>query len=371
MQEGEEENLGQYLELMDIGEAYGYVMVLSFGERAENGQMTNVTGSSVRMNQHYDRLSQLLSEAFGCITGPVMGNRIVLYVPCREAEMSYQERADLVGFVRKLLTKLEQEFGLTFAAGIGDVFEVHESHASYTEAMNALRRGQGHVLHIMDLQQSNNSRPFPLELEDRYVQLCLKTDSDGADECMERIFSWFAGEGEMTPDEIKMRLLKLYLRLEDRCAEMELIPQSETAGIPEFSALQSMEDPDRIFEWFRSVTHQLMSLMKHGRKSETESIVGQAVGYIRLHFHEEITLDELSRRANISPYYFSKLFKQTTGENFIEYLTSLRMEKAKEYLANQKNSVKEVSAMCGYSDPNYFARIFKKNTGMSPREFRG
>ena len=73
---------------------------------------------------------------------------------------------------------------------------------------------------------------------------------------------------------------------------------------------------------------------------------------------------------DISPYYFSKLFKEETDQTFVEYLTGLRVEKAKEMLISPAASIKEVCMAVGYSDPNYFSRIFKKVTGRTPTEYR-
>ena len=81
-------------------------------------------------------------------------------------------------------------------------------------------------------------------------------------------------------------------------------------------------------------------------------------------------MDEVSGIVNISPYYFSKIFKEDTGENFIEYLTNIRIEKAKELLSGSDYSMKEICAMVGYSDPNYFSRTFKKNVGVTPTEYK-
>jgi two-component system, response regulator YesN len=83
-----------------------------------------------------------------------------------------------------------------------------------------------------------------------------------------------------------------------------------------------------------------------------------------------LSLDDVSREVNVSPYYFSKLFKEETGENFIEYLTAIRMEKAKELLSQTGKSMKEICSEVGYTDPNYFSRSFKKNVGVTPTEFK-
>ena len=73
---------------------------------------------------------------------------------------------------------------------------------------------------------------------------------------------------------------------------------------------------------------------------------------------------------NISPYYFSKVFKEEAGENFIEYLTRTRIGNAKEFLKRSELSIKEICLMSGYGDPNYFSRIFKKQEGVTPSEYR-
>ena len=73
---------------------------------------------------------------------------------------------------------------------------------------------------------------------------------------------------------------------------------------------------------------------------------------------------------NISPYYFSKVFKEESGLNFIEYLTNIRIDKAKELLDSTSLSIKEICVSCGYTDPNYFSRSFKKKVGVTPTEYK-
>ena len=107
------------------------------------------------------------------------------------------------------------------------------------------------------------------------------------------------------------------------------------------------------------------------KKEEHENqIVVKAKDYIQKNFQNDLSLDEVSRQLDLSMYYFSKLFKEETGNNFVEYMTNLRMEKAKELLQKDELSMKEICSAVGYSDPNYFSRIFKKNTGATPTEYR-
>ena len=85
---------------------------------------------------------------------------------------------------------------------------------------------------------------------------------------------------------------------------------------------------------------------------------------------KDISLDDISRELDISPYYFSKLFKEETGENFVEYVTARRISKAKSLLKEADKSIKEICMEVGYSDPNYFSRIFKKYQGVTPTEYK-
>ena len=107
------------------------------------------------------------------------------------------------------------------------------------------------------------------------------------------------------------------------------------------------------------------------RAEKSGSIIETAKEYIRNNYSKDISLDEVSGVVNISPYYFSKIFKEDTDENFIEYLTNIRIGKAKELLDTTEYSMKEICSMVGYSDPNYFSRSFKKNVGVTPTEYKG
>ena len=65
-----------------------------------------------------------------------------------------------------------------------------------------------------------------------------------------------------------------------------------------------------------------------------------------------------------------KLFKEEIGENFIDYITLNRLQQAKKMLQDRSLSIKEISVDCGYSDPNYFSKLFKRIVGLTPTEFR-
>ncbi|HEY3366738.1 MAG TPA: response regulator [Symbiobacteriaceae bacterium] len=98
--------------------------------------------------------------------------------------------------------------------------------------------------------------------------------------------------------------------------------------------------------------------------------VEQGKRYIAAHMREEITVERVAREVALTPYYFGKIFSRVTGQTVMDYLTHVRVNQAKQLLANPETSIKEACFAVGYSDPNYFSRVFKKVTGQTPSEFR-
>jgi two-component system response regulator YesN len=120
----------------------------------------------------------------------------------------------------------------------------------------------------------------------------------------------------------------------------------------------------------RSYVLAAMARIRQEREEETATLMDRAKAFIRAHYTEELSLEKAADYVHLNAYYFSKIFKQQTGETFIDYLTSLRIGRAKELMAQGGYSQKEICYLVGYNDPNYFSRVFKKVTGLTPTEYR-
>ena len=109
--------------------------------------------------------------------------------------------------------------------------------------------------------------------------------------------------------------------------------------------------------------------IKLEKEYKASTVVQEAKNYIEDNYNKEIRLKDVAEAVAISPQYFCKIFKEELGVNFVDYLTSVRMEEAKKMIKQKKMSIKEICFTIGYNDPNYFSRLFKKIVGVSPTEF--
>ncbi|SYX86932.1 helix-turn-helix domain-containing protein [Paenibacillus alvei] len=106
------------------------------------------------------------------------------------------------------------------------------------------------------------------------------------------------------------------------------------------------------------------------RKHNARLLIQRAGDYIHAHYHEELTLSELSERYGMSISYFSAQFKRGYGYSFVDYVNQVRIQKSKELLLNPHLKVYEVAHAAGYTTLQYFNRVFKQIVNMTPLEYR-
>ncbi|WP_165971939.1 AraC family transcriptional regulator [Paenibacillus piri] len=111
---------------------------------------------------------------------------------------------------------------------------------------------------------------------------------------------------------------------------------------------------------------------QHGtaRPDSAPGRLDEALGYIHQHIDCPLSLPEIAAKINIGPRQFHRLFKQTTGQTYIEYVQTVRIQKCCERLLGTSCKVGEIAEQAGYQDMKYFHALFKRITGMTPRQFR-
>lgn len=115
----------------------------------------------------------------------------------------------------------------------------------------------------------------------------------------------------------------------------------------------------------------IFKLTKSEKENESEkSVVDVAKKYIQENYYKDIDMTIVANMVSMSYTYFSKIFKEQTGMNFIDYLMKVRMETAERLLSDPTNKINEISSKVGYDNPKHFTRAFRNYFGISPKEYR-
>ena len=366
--------VSQFKDLLGVTEDSGFMMVIEYDAQKETGTLSNTVDLSVQMYKNDVRLRETIKEFFPAVIGPQMANTVILFVPCARcpAEQEYEQRIQVIQKARQMARKLQDIVDARFRVGIGSVKSLEDAHTSYTEAVSSFQFSSGSVAHAGDLPLScGYEEDYPVETEKAIFECVQRGDVAGTVAESNRFFEWMSGKWQEDPQDVRLKALE-YVLWAERISYRNGGRTYHFASRRDYlSAVLSAPTLEELRIWFLQKMRAAAVNLTESREKNSAGLIKQAQEYIRAHFARDLSLDNVSRQVNVSPYYFTKLFKEETGQTFVEYLTSIRMEKAKTLLNTTDKSMKEICTAVGYSDPNYFSRSFKKNTGETPTEYRG
>lgn len=185
-----------------------------------------------------------------------------------------------------------------------------------------------------------------------------------ADQWMERIL-----REQYSPAAVKDWVLKLLLDMKLKLRSLQYVRTGYSADTlhKEISEIDSICE---LRDWLRGQ-------LKAAAEGDGEASVSrrpevkEACKYVTLHLNRRVGLDEVAEFLHLNASYFSRLFKKETGETFIEYVTRMKMERAKEMLDQTACTVGEICEQLGYDNQSYFIKTFKAHSGVTPMEYRG
>lgn len=373
LQEPFDEDIDNYKNLLGIADSYGYILVVVFGDNQQGNYMTNAVGSSVKAQTvYYTKVREVIKESFNnAIVGGINSNKISVFIPKDTATMEYSERSEIIEKSRVAVRNLRSATDILFRIGIGGVKRLKNCVKSYEEAVKALYATSGSVAHVDDLPIAvSYEESYPVALEDDIFEKLADKDIDGCLYSSAEFFDWMVKQHSDDIMSVQLKSLEFVLRAESEMYKSGGHTYAFESRKDYLSELLSLNDLNSLKQWYLEKMRNAVSNMSTGGQNHTHHLIKKALDYIDDNFRKDISLNEISEELNISSYYFSKLFKDETGEGFVEYLTKRRVDKAKEMLKDPEKSIKEIGSECGYFDPNYFSRIFKKSTGMTPTEYK-
>ncbi len=367
--EGMDKDYMKYRELLSIEDEYGYVIVIECGDELHKGVLDNPVGSGIRFQKQNVAFREIVKETINGIISNIMANKIIIVVPCRDGEESYDDRVLKIDVMRGMLRRTERQMELKFKAGIGSVKKWELMSESYHEAIEAINYGLGKVIHVKDISTNYTyEETYLYDLEEELLDSISKGNPEQTKILSQDYFSFLKKCTPVPNEDVRIKILELVL-----LAEHEVYSRGGEANRfgerkRYLNVILSFKSYEEIEIWFLNKLAEASRNILLKQQKKSESVVEKAKEYIEKIFFHELTLEETAKAVGISPYYLSKLFKDSAGINYI--VTKLRIECAKKGLREGKKSIKEVCYESGYSEPNYFSRIFKKWVGVTPTEYK-
>ena len=134
--------------------------------------------------------------------------------------------------------------------------------------------------------------------------------------------------------------------------------------------LDMIDDADTLCIWLKDTMVHMSAIALQHYHIVYRDVVSKTIQYLRANWDKKITLDEIVNVTHVSKAYLCTIFKKQMGMSILEYLTRLRVEKAKEMLNASNTTLTEIAQQCCFFDQSYFSKVFRKYTGYTPKQWR-
>lgn len=270
------------------------------------------------------------------------------------------------GFASNVLEVFETIFGAPWAvAVVGKIQKLSDLSVCYHEAELIL---QNHVFFvgncILDKREQEKEENVAGEIEDR-----LRNIEHGVEnEEYQKILGYLA---EIQTILIRNKNLTLYRKTVDRLMFLMVRKSIHTESRKLEEAIGELKNRQKdmnLFDFMKSYKDLLQNLQDR-HENKYSSKIRYMKAYVREHYAQKISLNDLAEELGMNAIYLSQLFKREMGIAFSQYVTRVRIENAMELLKQGKYKVYEVSELVGYQTVQYFSKVFKKETGKNPKDF--
>ncbi|MCG7380164.1 AraC family transcriptional regulator [Paenibacillus sp. ACRSA] len=227
------------------------------------------------------------------------------------------------------------------------------------------------ILDLDDEQCFNQTEgaTYPLGLERDFIQALRLGKRDEAERGMEQFLTEVT-RTDSTEFQVQQMMLQLLGSIQHVMLQTGVIPYQLFGGCNMYERLSSIREPAQMMQWMKEkVIRPYMQEIELRSQEPLKQVVERTMQYIDDNYSNDISLEACADLEQMTPYALSKAFKQISGMNFIDYLTQVRMETAKKLLRETSMKINDVASAVGYQH-SYFNRIFKKQEGSTPSQYR-
>lgn len=340
----------------------GYVILLDFlGTHKASGQ------ELIRDELKLHHMMKRILNHYSCAIGPLVSRRIGILITHESDYSASSHKEESIRISRELIQTLEKHYKIKIKSGIGNVYNIHSIYSSFIDALaNLSGNSADQIIYSHEPVRQFQDDSFSYSSTQKHMLDAIRLHKAEAYDYFGMLINHIL---TLDDDQKRIKIIELItlthhvksLDSGDNYIQVDYIGYIQKMST--LSGNQLIEYAYKLFNYISNYIRPQNSI------DYSNHIVMATKEYLESHYAEELSLEDMAAHVNISPQYFSKLIKKSTGFNFIDWLSMLRIKKAKELLTNSNLTVKEVCFMVGYKDPNYFSRIFKKSIGITPSEY--
>jgi Response regulator receiver domain./Bacterial regulatory helix-turn-helix proteins, AraC family. len=285
-------------------------------------------------------------------------------------------RKELHQLYSKIKNEIRDRLNLTVTIGVSDMCSgILNLSEAYNKALTALRskvfKGKNKVLYYEDSKRQNPLPViYPSEDEKELLDSLKTMKIDKINSVIEKICTNLSNHAA---DEKEVKNICLRLIIIATSVLETLGVNYRKNSVIDFDPYREIEKYETIADieaWLKQIFSNFVDALQNYKNEKYSGIAKIAIQYIEENYFKDINVQQLAAVTCVTPNYFSRVFKRETGKSFTEWLNTVRIEMAKMYLKDPKLRIYEVADKVGYNDYKIFNFNFKKYAGCTPKEYR-
>ncbi|MFB9760829.1 response regulator [Ectobacillus funiculus] len=284
-------------------------------------------------------------------------------------------------FGKKMIQRMEAELDLTISVGIGTVKNHWQEIADSTEEAFYALSTQGSVAlsgfslfefknrgENTDGLQNRDQLIRPIQFYQQLVEAIRHSQEKAAYETIQEYIDRMQMQGVISPSLLHRLGTEIWGILSYSLYDVGIFLDEIFPEINLKKEMAVIQTPEDFKKWLMNKIEEICGNRQWNENLKHKQAVDFMIQYIHEHFSENITLNDLANQVYISRNYLSQIFKKATGVSFNQYLTQVRMEKARAMILEGKYLIYEIAEKVGFKNVPYFSTLFKKHTGLNPTE---
>lgn len=321
-------------------------------------------------------INDIFCKEFGLWSFIGSGGDIISIVGCELTEKS-KSLKNIHTIIEKLKQIITSTLNVTITVAIGgwyeDIFNVSEAYAEAIKALDfKVVAGKDCIIHIDDVNSINRARfSYPKDKENAIIASLYEDNDQTICSSIELFFKNIETRSYLK-DQMRISIMELFAAIARKFMDggVDIYKLYERDLIDLYKVIDRFDTAEETKNWLTNIVMGCVYELRKNRIRNVKSVIIKAQNFIETNFtNHNISLISIAEHVFLDPAYFSKLYKKETGETYMEFLTRLRIEKAKSLLKETNIRSSVVGTAIGYPNSQYFTTLFKKVTGKTPVEF--